>query len=185
MSVLLLLLNDFVHTRLSSFFLEFKKHRYIPKHIISFALVLVHCNVQPVQKNRDVICSDAERHMYVKANTEVWCFLVLILYWLISKDSRWATHQSCMGWRLFFFFICFCTTISDLVLAVVEQAGGCGREGKRMLIGMQVSSCMQQFGRLQHYQIYSQELSQAVKPIFSFLFTMYFTPPLAVILAAL
>lgn len=55
------------NARLSSFFLQFQKHRYIPKHIISFALVLVHCNVQPVQKKKDVICSDAERQHVCKS----------------------------------------------------------------------------------------------------------------------
>lgn len=48
-------------------------------------------------------------NMHVKANTELWCCLVLNIYWLISKDSRWATHQSCMVWRLFFhLFLHYC-----------------------------------------------------------------------------
>lgn len=101
--------NGFVHARLSSFFLQFKKHKYIPKHIIFLcsgfgSLQCAACSKEQVLNLCPVLIPKGI--VYVKANTEVWCYLLLPIYWLISKDSKWATDQSCMVWRFFFFNLC-------------------------------------------------------------------------------
>lgn len=125
----------FVPARLSFFSLQFKKHVYSQTHnlpLLWFCFTAV-CSL--FKKTRDLICSDTERHRVCKSKYSRVVCLVLTIYWLISKDSRWAADQSCMVWRFCFFkknlFLHYCFS---LCLSSGRRAG--------MLTNMQVSSYM-------------------------------------------
>lgn len=108
LSHLLLLLHEQNHClfKVILFFLQFKKHKCFPKY--TFCLCSGFGSLQPAacsKGNGGLICvlfCCLKGTIHVRADTEVWCFLISGIYWLISNDSKWTTDESCMVWGLFY-----------------------------------------------------------------------------------
>lgn len=122
--------------------------------------------------------------MYVKANTEVWCCLVLTDYSIKIPDEQQESLARCGDFFLnLLLHCCFSSCFSSGRRAGRKTWKGGEQECLLTCRLAHICSSLVDYNIIKIRR--SQEISQAVKPIFSFLFTMYFTSPLAAILAAL